>query len=146
MLKNTRPILLCPDFRGFLLLYTSIHLKVLTVQPLRMAEPKLKPLTWRVERIPKGTTATQLKKNLFYVEDQEDITVKSLYPSVESVEGEEEKHLTATVFFRPRVPRPNGPRVQDRRIGVDEDFTGFTPLYVPKVGTGIAAEYEPQNN
>ncbi|KAK8255637.1 ankyrin repeat-containing domain protein [Phyllosticta capitalensis] len=101
-----------------------------------MGTPKRKALTYRVENIPKGTTRAQLVKNFFYTEDQDDLTVKSLCPSVESIAGEVEKELTATMLFRPREDRPNGPRVQDNEIDVDKDFLGFTPLYVPAVEKG----------
>lgn len=114
-----------------------------------METPKHKALTYRVQGIPKGTTRAQLVKNFFYAQDQDDLTVKSLCPSVESVVGEEEKELTATLLFRPREHRPNGPRVQDMEIEVDSDFTGFTPLYVPPGERGsndsIKAEYRPLN-
>lgn len=108
-----------------------------------MSAPKFKALTYRVEGIPYGTTPSQLIREYFSAEDHEYLTVRSLCPSVESIEDEEENgDLTATVFFRPRVPQPDGPRIQDNAIQVGRDFTGFTPLYVPSAAKGpIAAEY-----
>ncbi len=108
-----------------------------------MAMPKVKARTYRVENIPWGTTSSQLIKDYFIIDDQDDLKVGSLYPSVDSPEGEEEdRDLTATVLFRPRVPRLEGPRIQQNVIQVDKNFTGFTPLYVPPAVTGpIAAEY-----
>jgi hypothetical protein len=106
-----------------------------------MALPRDKALTYRVENIPYGTTKEQLIKEYFYAEDQHDLEVRSLCPSVDCPEGEEEDgDLTATVLFKPRVPRPEGPRIQNI-IQVDKSFTGFTPLYVPPQGKGpVAAE------
>lgn len=99
-----------------------------------------KALTYRVENIPFGTTKEQLVRNFFYVKDQPDITVKSLVPAVETIEGED-GDLTATIMFHPREPSPYGPRVQDDSIAVDKDFRGFTPVYVPPVDKGpIVAE------
>lgn len=95
-----------------------------------MSAQKAKALTYRVENIPFGTTKDQLVRNFFYVKDQADITVKSLVPGVETVEGED-GDLTATILFHPHEPVPGGPRIQDDSIAIDKDFRGFTPLYVP---------------
>ena len=78
-----------------------------------MSSGRLKALTYRVENIPYGTTKEQLVSNYFYVKDQGDIKVKSLVPSVDTVEGEEGDY-TATVLFHPHESRPDGPRVQCR--------------------------------
>ncbi|OBT39216.1 hypothetical protein VE00_10383 [Pseudogymnoascus sp. WSF 3629] len=100
-----------------------------------MSAQKTKALTYRVENIPFGTTKEQLVKNFFYVKDQADITVKSLVPAVETIEGED-GDLTATIMFHPHEPIPGGPRVQDDSITVDKDFRGFTPVYVPPAEKG----------
>jgi len=105
-----------------------------------MSGGRPKALTYRVENIPFGTTKDQLVKDYFYIEDQHDITVKSLVPAVETIEGED-GDLTATVLFHPYERTPSGPRVQDDSIAVDKDFCGFTPLYVPSADKGpIVAE------
>lgn len=105
-----------------------------------MSTQKAKALTYRVENIPFGTTKEQLVRNFFYVKDQPDITVKSLVPAVETIEGED-GDLTATIMFHPHEPSPDGPRVQDDSITVDKDFRGFTPVYVPPADKGpIVAE------
>jgi hypothetical protein len=105
-----------------------------------MASAKLKAFTYRVENIPWGITKEELVNSYFYIEDQDDIKVKSLYPSVDSIDGEECDY-TATVFFRPREPRVNGPRASNDTITIDKQFCGFTPLYVPPKEKGpIAAE------
>ena len=65
-----------------------------------MSAQKAKALTYRVENIPFGTNKDQLVRNFFYVKDQADITVKSLVPAVETVEGED-GDLTATILFHP---------------------------------------------
>lgn len=107
---------------------------------LNMSGRRLKALTYRVENIPFGTTKEQLISNYFYIKDQEDIKVKSLVPAVDTIEGED-GDLTATVLFRPHEAQPDGPRVQDDSIMVDQEFYGFTPLYVPPKEKGpIAAE------
>ncbi|KFZ14209.1 hypothetical protein V501_03348 [Pseudogymnoascus sp. VKM F-4519 (FW-2642)] len=100
-----------------------------------MSAQKPKALTYRVENIPFGTTKEQLVRNYFYVKDQADITVKSLVPAVETIEGED-GDLTATIMFHPHESIPGGPRVQDDSITVDKDFRGFTPVYVPPVEKG----------
>jgi hypothetical protein len=105
-----------------------------------MSAQKTKALTYRVENIPFRTTKEQLVKNFFYVKDQADITVRSLVPAVETIEGED-GDLTATIMFHPHEPIPCGPRVQDDSITVDKDFRGFTPVYVPPAEKGpIVAE------
>ncbi|OBT72109.1 hypothetical protein VF21_09192 [Pseudogymnoascus sp. 05NY08] len=100
-----------------------------------MLAQKVKALTYRVENIPFGTTKEQLVRNFFYVKDQAGITVKSLVPAVETIEGED-GDLTATIMFHPHEPVPDGPRVQDDSITVDKDFRGFTPVYVPPAEKG----------
>jgi hypothetical protein len=96
-------------------------------------------LTYRVQNIPYGTSKEELK-NYFYVEDRDDIKVKSLYPSVDTPEGEEGDY-TATIFFRPHDDPQRAPRIAIDEIDVDKTFIGFTPLYVPPKDKGpIAAE------
>jgi hypothetical protein len=97
-----------------------------------------KPLTWRVEHIPPGTSPDDLK-SYFYPEDRDYLKVKSLCPQVDTAEGEEDD-LTATVYFNPpEVGRV--PRLATDNILVDKDFFGFTPLYFPPKEKGpITAE------
>jgi hypothetical protein len=76
----------------------------------------------------------------FYKEDQNDIIIKSLCPSVGTQEGVE-GDLTATIFFRPRGDHQRVPQVTNSEISIDKDFIGFTPLHVPPKEKGpIAAE------
>jgi hypothetical protein len=86
-----------------------------------------RPLTWRVENIPQGTTAANLKQ-CFHSDDRQFIQVKSLVPDVNNYDGT--GALTATILFSP--PEPREPRVDDGGIGeeleIDKDFIGFTPL------------------
>ena len=95
-----------------------------------------RPLTFRVENIPPGTTGKQLKK-YFYTEDQPGVQVKSIAPAVDSCESDVREY-TATVLFQ----SPNGmvryPRVLEDNISIDSDFYGFTPLFHPQ--EPIAAE------
>ncbi|KFY42179.1 hypothetical protein V494_02544 [Pseudogymnoascus sp. VKM F-4513 (FW-928)] len=100
-----------------------------------MSAQKVKAMTYRVENIPFGTTKEQLVGNYFYVKDQAHITVKSLVPSIETIEGED-GDLTATIMFYPHEPIPDGLRVRDDSITVGKDFRGFTPLYVPPADKG----------
>jgi hypothetical protein len=101
------------------------------------AQPRF--LTYRVQNIPYGTSKEALK-SYFYVEDRDDIKIKSLCPAVDTPEGEE-GDLTATIFFRPHEDPQREPRLAIDDIDIDKTFIGFTPLYVPPKEKGpIAAE------
>jgi hypothetical protein len=96
-------------------------------------------LTYRVQNIPPEISKEELK-NYFYVEDRDDIKVKSLYPAVDTPEGEEGDY-TATIFFRPHDDPQRQPRIAIDIIDIDRHFIGFTPLYVPPREKGpIAVE------
>ncbi len=96
-------------------------------------------LTYRVQCIPYGLSKEELIDH-FYVEDRDDIKVKSLCPAVDTPEGEE-GDFTATIFFRPRDNPRREPRIAIDVIDIDKTFIGFTPLYVPPKEKGpIAAE------
>lgn len=86
-----------------------------------------RPLTWRVENIPPGTTAASLKQ-CFHSDDRHFIQVKSLVSDVNNYDGT--GALTATILFSP--PEPREPRIDYGGIGdelvLDKDFIGFTPL------------------
>ena len=105
-----------------------------------MSAHAFRPLTWRVENIPEGTSSGDLLA-CFHTDDQAFVKVKSLCPSVETPEGED-GDLTATVFFNPPNAVEMPPRiVTDDMMNIDKEFFGFTPLYVPPPGTGpIVAE------
>lgn len=94
-----------------------------------------RPWTFRVENIPQGTTAKQLK-GFFYTEDQPYINVRSIVPSVDNYDLEGE--YTATITFQTPNKWVQLPRVVDDNISVDSDFHGFTPLNHQK--ETIAAE------
>lgn len=96
-----------------------------------------RPMTFRVENIPPGTTADDLKK-FFYTEDQPHLVVKSIVPAVDSNNLDDE--YTATVTFRAPNKTVESPRTVDEYISVDDDFYGFTPLNHAQ--EPIAAEYE----
>lgn len=95
-----------------------------------------RPLTFRVENIPPGTTAEELIK-YFYAEDQPRIRVRSIVPAVDSYELDI-RECTATVTFQAVDPRVLSPRLLDEDISIDCDFHGFTPLNHPQ--EPIAAE------
>lgn len=107
-----------------------------------MATPtRLKPkfLTYRVQNIPYGVSKDELK-GYFYMEDRDDIKIKSLCPSVDTPEGQEGEY-TATIFFRPHEDYERAPRIAIDDIDIDKTFIGFTPLHVPTREQGpIAAE------
>ncbi|EQB44810.1 hypothetical protein CGLO_16409 [Colletotrichum gloeosporioides Cg-14] len=108
-----------------------------------MATRKEKAWTYRVERIPFGTTPEALIKQYFEPDDQSYLEVRSLCPDVALPEGEGghgNGQLTATVYFKPKDSRPDGPRPQKSRIKVSREFVGFTPLFVPPAGTPIVAD------
>ncbi|KAF9875383.1 hypothetical protein CkaCkLH20_07203 [Colletotrichum karsti] len=107
-----------------------------------MASRQDKAWTYRVENIPYDTTVEQLIERHFFSEDQNHLSVKSIFPSVDAIEGEEENfELTATVLFKPPTPRPEGLRVPPSSdITVSKQFQGFTPLYVPPADTKIDAD------
>lgn len=93
-----------------------------------------------MKNIPISTTKDQPFKDCFYVKDQERIKVKYLVPAVDSVEAEDGDY-TATILFQPHEPVPGGPRVYNDSTTVDQDFRGFTSLYVPPKESGpIIAE------
>ncbi|KAL8835307.1 MAG: hypothetical protein Q9170_003362 [Blastenia crenularia] len=95
-----------------------------------------RPLTFRVENIPPGTSANDLKQ-CFYTEDQPQIEVRSMVPAVDNYELDIQE-LTATITFQPTDPTITSPRVADDTISIDSDFHGFTPLYHPQ--EAIAAD------
>ncbi|GME51667.1 hypothetical protein M1813_007436 [Neofusicoccum parvum] len=100
-------------------------------------------LTFRLQNIPHYMTPEDLVQQ-FHPQDRENISVRSFCPEVEAVENEEGKHsYTATIFHNPRDPFRLQPDLVNNHIDMDKDFTGFTPLYVPKKGK-IDAEYPPQ--
>ena len=86
-----------------------------------------RPLTWRVENIPQGTTIATLKQ-YFHSDDRHFIQVKSLVPDVNNYDGT--GTLTATILFSP--PEPGNPRIDPgdirEELMLDKDFIGFTPL------------------
>lgn len=84
--------------------------------------------TFRVENIPSGTTAEQLKA-LFYTEDQSYIQVRSIVPAVDSCDVHGES--TATVSSQAPTGLAQCPRLMDENLSVDRDFYGFTPLSQP---------------
>lgn len=96
----------------------------------------IRPLTFRVENIPPGTTADELIK-YFYTEDQPRIRVRSIVPAVDSYELDI-RECTATVTFQALDRSVLSPRLLDEDISIDCDFHGFTPLNHPQ--EPIAAE------
>lgn len=85
---------------------------------------KPKPLTYRVEGIPAGTTEAALVKK-FHTDDRAHIKVRSLVPDVDNYDGT--GTLTATILFdasSSRRPRPD----ESEDLEVDKDFQGLTPL------------------
>ena len=95
-----------------------------------------RPLTFRVENIPPGTTAEQLQK-YFYTEDQPRIRIKSIVPAVDNYELDV-REFTATITFQALNQGALSPRLLDDDISIDCDFHGFTPLNNPS--EPIAAE------
>ena len=99
-----------------------------------------RPLTFRVENIPPGTTAEQLQK-YFYTKDQPGIRIRSIVPAVDNYELDV-RELTATLTFqalnRSVLSKRSSPRLLDDDISIDSDFHGFTPLSHPS--EPIAAE------
>lgn len=71
-----------------------------------------------------GATKEDFIKSYSYIEDQDDIKIKSLLPSAESIDGEECDY-TGTVFFRPREAKANGPRASKVAITIDKEFGGL---------------------
>lgn len=96
----------------------------------------IRPLTFRVENIPPGTTAEELTK-YFYTEDQPCIRVRSIVPAVDSYELDVREY-TATISFQASNRGVLSPRLLDEDLSIDCDFHGFTPLYHPQ--EPIAAE------
>lgn len=95
-----------------------------------------RPLTFRVENIPPGTTAEELKKQ-FYTEDQPRVRVRSIVPAVDNYELDIREY-TATITFQAVNRNDLFPRLLDEDISIDRDFYGFTPLNHPQ--EPIAAE------
>ena len=95
-----------------------------------------RPFTFRVENIPPGTTAEELK-DYFYTEDQPGIRIRSIVPAVDNYELDV-RELTATVTFQALNRSVLSPRLLDDDISIDCDFHGFTPLSHPS--EPIAAE------
>lgn len=95
-----------------------------------------RPLTFRVENIPPGTTAEQLRK-YFYTEDQPGIRIRSIMPAIDNYELNV-RELTATLTFQALNRSVLSPRLLDDDISIDSDFHGFTPLSHPS--EPIAAE------
>lgn len=87
-------------------------------------------MTFRVEYIPPGTSADELKK-YFYPEDQPHIDVRSLVPAVDNYESDIREY-TATLTFRSPDQMVTSPRLIDDEISIDSDFYGFTPLTHPR--------------
>lgn len=107
-----------------------------------MADHRGKALTYRVENIPPGTSKEELVEKYFDREHQDDIEVKSLCPSCDSVDPDEDD-WTATIFFRPRDLDKGKLCLanDDDTLTLSTEFFGFTPLYVPPKEKGpIAAE------
>ncbi|KFY00368.1 hypothetical protein V490_01391 [Pseudogymnoascus sp. VKM F-3557] len=106
-----------------------------------MADHRVKALTYRVENIPPGTSKEELVEKYFYREHQDDIKVKSLCPSCDSVDPDEDD-WTATLFYRPRDPEQGELQLaNDDTLTLSKEFFGFTPLYVPPKEKGpIAAD------
>ena len=96
-----------------------------------------RPMTFRVENIPPGTSANELKK-FFYAEDQPHIEIRSIVPAVDNYELDVQEY-TATITFQSQNQMTTAPRVLDDDISIDSDFHGFTPLYHPQ--EAIAAEW-----
>lgn len=88
-----------------------------------------RPLTFRVENIPAGTTEEKLTE-YFYTEDQPRIQIRSIVPAVDSYELDTREY-TATVTFQASNRSVLSPRLLGDDIGIDCDFHGFTPLNHP---------------
>ena len=88
-----------------------------------MATPT-RPRCIRVQNIPCGTTREELKHEVFGLEDQSSVDVRSIAPAADGAHG----YLTATATWHGRQM----PRIVDHRLSIDEDFYGFTPLNVPQ--------------
>ena len=96
----------------------------------------IRPSTFRVENIPPGTTAEDLKK-YFYPEDQPHLHIRSIVPAVDNCCSDD--NYTATVTFQGPDQRILSPRTFDDNLSIDSDFHGFTPLNHPR--EPIVAEY-----
>ncbi|KAL9069660.1 MAG: hypothetical protein Q9161_005360 [Pseudevernia consocians] len=102
-----------------------------------------KAWSWRVEHIPQGTTAEQLKS--FFVDaDQSRLIIESLVPEAIApdlfIHAHASHYLTATISFRAQKGRK--PQLIDDfegKISLDADFYGFTSLYSSETDH-IAAE------
>lgn len=95
-----------------------------------------RPLTFRVENIPCGTTAEGLKKH-FHIDDQPYVDVRSFAPAIDSADAGTEH--TATILFQPPNKLIQEPRINlESSLSIDREFHGFTPLNDPS--GPIAAE------
>ena len=65
-----------------------------------------RPLTFRVEEIPAGTTAEQLQQR-FHPEDNPGVRVRSIVPAVDDHDSGEE--LTATFLYQPKIVGQSNP-------------------------------------
>ena len=92
-------------------------------------EDTLRPRTFRVQQIPRSTTAEQLKE-YFDPEDRPRIGVKSIVPAVRNHNSAGE--LTATLTFQACDSLKRCPRLLDDKLNIDSDFYGFTPLNHPE--------------
>ena len=104
---------------------------------------------WRVEHIPQGTTAEQLK-SFFVAADQSRIVVESLVPDSIApdlfVHAHAIHYLTATISFR--APKGRKPQLIDElegKISLDADFYGFTSLYSSEKNHIAAESVSPQS-
>lgn len=95
-----------------------------------------RPLTFRVENIPPGTSADD-SKQCFYPEDKPRIEVRSMVPAVDNYELDVQEY-TATITFQSTDGTVTSPRVANDTIDIDGDFHSFTPLHHPQ--GAIAAE------
>jgi hypothetical protein len=96
-----------------------------------MAE--LKPLMWRIDGIPAGVTADDLK-DYFEEAERTRIIIKTIVPSLDRPRDRqcatiEYKHSIGGLDHVPRLRK----EVRDE-LYIDRDFRGFTPLYWPKSG------------
>ena len=96
---------------------------------------KDKPRAWtfRVEHIPQGTTAEQLKDS-FDPEDRPNIKIRSIVPAVRNRGQAGDR--TATITFQAHDSLVQCPRLLDDNLSIDSNFYGFTPLNYPEESIG----------
>lgn len=87
---------------------------------------RLRPWTFRVEHIPQGTTADQLKE-YFNLEYRPHIKVKLIVPAVGNHDSAGER--TSTIRLQASDHKVQCPRLLDDNLSVDSEVYGFTPLY-----------------